>query len=98
MESGDFSSFLERMGSLSYAEMLRQSLAECAKAEARSTQTTNGQSYAARIKNFVFFLQENKRPSNVTADDFYAYKPIVAALITRGEFRESALEVFGSAL
>ena len=86
------------MSRLPYAEIVRQAQAECSSAEARRTPTTNGQSYAARIKNFLFFLQEHKRPGNVTGDDFIGYKTVVTALVARGEFKESALEVFGSAL
>jgi len=98
MEYGDFESFLKRMGQLPYAAMVREARAEAAQAELRRTQTVNGQSYAARIKNFLWFVEERKRPGSATAEDFYAYKPIAAALVASGDFKESVLEVFGRAL
>jgi hypothetical protein len=98
----DFNAFLKNMAKLeSHAEIVQAATEECAKAEAASYghrgalhQALGSSDYALRVKEFLSFMQHLVRPGTVTDADFAKYRPIVEALVTKGQLKPTVLEQF----
>jgi hypothetical protein len=43
--------------------------------------------YTQRIKQFLFFVRYWDRPVGVTDDDFATYRPVVEALVAKGNVK-----------
>jgi hypothetical protein len=96
MQSYDFDDFIARMSRLDYPEILRQANSECGRAEnAGSRQREQGSiKYAERIKAFLFYMQHGTRPSSATDHEFARYRPVVEALVEKGQYTPEALQRF----
>ena len=90
MDKYDFDDFLTRMAKLDYHEILRQADEECGRAE----RSRDGGAHAARIKSFIWFMNNFKVPGS-HPDDLSSYKPVVVALVDKGQVKPEVLAVFG---
>ena len=97
----DFQAFLDRMAKLSLVEILVEADAECARTERASAGRGRGRQrplgslkYLRRVKDFTFFMRHDTRPSRVSDEDFASYRPVVDALIAKGQMNSEILELF----
>lgn len=98
----DFHGFLQRMAKLNHNEILHEANKECASVErtlsrvkgAPKHREQGGGTYCSQIKEFLFFMQNGKRPGSASPIDFQAYKLIVESLINRGEWKAEMLTQF----
>jgi hypothetical protein len=97
----DFDAFLTSMAPLDYIEILRRADAECARAE-RGSSGRGGLrdrklvdvTYARRVREFLFFMRHLIRPASVRDYDFESYRPVVEALVAKGQLTSEALTKF----
>ena len=98
----DFHGFVQRMAKLHYHEILYEADKECAAVERTLSQVKGapkrreqgGVVYCSQIKEFLFFIQNGKRPGSASPIDFQAYKPVVESLINKGEWKAETLTQF----
>lgn len=97
----DFGQFLEKIAGLSHAQMLHAGETECAIAEGAGTgpggprqREVGCMEYAHRIRSLLWYLKTGTRPDSAGDGDFASYRPLVLALIARGDFRPEALRSF----
>ena len=98
----DFDAFLTSMTPLDYIEILRRADAECARAE-RGLSGRIGLhnpnlvdvTYARRVREFIFFMRHCIRPASISDYDFENYRPVVEALVAKGQMPSEALTKFG---
>ena len=98
----DFHAFLKRMALLSYASILHEADSECGSVErtlygvkgAPKRREDGGSAYVEKIKAFLFYMRHGTRPGSASEADLRAYKPVVQALVERGEFKPDALDTF----
>ena len=97
----DFDAFLTSMAPLDYIEILRRADAECARAE-RGLSGRGGLrdrklvdvTYARRVREFLFFMQHRIRPASASDHDFESYRPVIEALVAKGQMTSEALTKF----
>lgn len=98
----DFPEFLQRMVQLPLAAILHEAEAECARVDrtlygvrgAPKRRDEGGVEHVARLKAFMFFLQSGIKPGSASASEFAMYRPVVEALVQRGELQKEALGRF----
>lgn len=99
----NFDDFLSRMATLGYQELLREAEEQIIRVEGSShgvkgavqRRTQGSVEYCAQIRALLFFLRAGQRPGSATSEDFHKYRPVVAALVARGQFRADSLDTFG---
>jgi hypothetical protein len=82
------------MSKLRYRQIVEHAQEECSRAKRCRIDVDDSQSYEMRIKNFIFFMHSHKRPGASTLEDFLGYRVVIEAMVERGEFEQSALDVF----
>ncbi len=54
-----------------------------------------GGEFAARIQQFIFYLQSGRKPVDVSESDWQAYRPVYKALVTeRRRLTKDVLDLF----
>ncbi len=55
-----------------------------------------GGEFAARIQNFLFYLQSGRKPVDVSENDWQAYRPVYKALVKeRQRLTKDVIDLFG---
>ena len=55
-----------------------------------------GGEFAARIQNFIFYLQSGRKPVDVSESDWQAYRPVYKALVKeRQRLTKDVIDLFG---
>ncbi len=55
-----------------------------------------GGEFAARIRNFIFYLQSGRKPVDVSESDWQAYRPVYKALVKeRQRLTKDVIDLFG---
>jgi hypothetical protein len=84
----NFGAFLSKMATLDYLDILLEANVECTRAEfAADSGRLDTVQYTQRIKQFLFFVRYWDRPVGITDDDFAAYRPVVEALVAKGNVK-----------
>jgi hypothetical protein len=90
----DFGAFLTSMSKLDLPEIIVRANDACRRAEGASFgkagprhRALGSNKYVHRIKEFLFFLQHGRRPGSATKDHFAIYRPVVEALVAKGQLR-----------
>src|SRR5262245_52170559 len=96
----DFKSFLTKVENLAWHEIVKHAQSEYWRAEKAGRgrgSFMNRQDgcvqYAASVKAFLWFIRNGKRPA-APAPEFPLYRPVVAALVVKGQMKPSALDEF----
>ena len=100
--SWDFELFLSKVENLAWHEIVKHAQAESWRAEKAAMgrgSFKNRQDgcvqYAASVKAFLWFMRNGKRPAApVPVREFLLYRPVVAALVEKGQMKPSALDEF----
>ena len=100
----DFDAFLEMAKTLRVVELNKYAADEAYRAEnagrgqggARNREFGSAE-YAIRMREFCNCLRTGQRPQGVGPLHFARYRPVVAALVERGDFLPNALEAFDGA-
>jgi hypothetical protein len=97
----DFDAFLTSTAPLDYIEILHRAETECANAERGSSgrrgsrkQELVNVTYARQMREFLFFMRHCIRPASVSDYDFESYRPVVEALVAKGQMTSEALTKF----
>jgi hypothetical protein len=97
----NFPRFIESIIDKSYYEMLDAARLEAHTAESVSSgikgsvenRKAGAPQYVRKLKKFIYFLEHNGIPHGSDIFDISLYKKVTDALIKRGEFNKSALDV-----
>jgi hypothetical protein len=100
----DFDAFLETAKTLRVVELNKYGEDEAYRAEnagrgeagARNRELGSAE-YAMRVREFLYYLRTGQRPQGAGPPDFARYRPVVVALVERGDFLPNALEAFDDA-
>ena len=98
----DFDDFLSSMAKLDYDDIIKESETECISVEqglsgkkgAVQRRKDGGDKYAAKIKNFLYFLRSGEKPGSASDVEFQKYKIVVNALIDKKQFNSTILSLF----
>ncbi len=102
MQKYNFTEFLASMAKLDHDEILRRADAECDLVERRSygrkgavrEREFGSSEYAEQIKAFLFFMRSGSRPYGASDEDFQNYRPVVEALVQKGQIKPETLSAF----
>ncbi len=93
--------FLEQVKDYGYLEMVKageeetDSLDGLLRGDARNdTIESGGGLYRRQLGEFLFFLKQGIRPHSATEEDFQSYRPVCEALVAKGHFKPSVLDMF----
>ena len=102
--SADFSidRFIETVKSMDYPDIIRHANDECAKLEAahrrikgrRARGQSGLMSHVDFLKGFLFFIQGHGRPHGLSDHEFQKIRPVVQALVDKGQFKDEVLNWF----
>ena len=105
MISGNFDAeeFFQEVVDYDYDRLGYTADRECAAAEALSFRRRGGPrareqgsvEYARILKGFLFFLQNGVRPGGLSWAEFVLFRPVIARLVEKGQFKPEALQPFG---
>jgi hypothetical protein len=97
----DFNAFLTSTVPLDYIEILHRTETECAKADRGSSKRRGSPkreldkiTYARQMREFLLFMRHCIRPASVSDYDFESYRPVVEALVAKGQMTSEALTKF----
>jgi hypothetical protein len=98
----DFPDFIERVVNMGHHEMIHAAEAEAYAAEMISSgikasvknSRAGSPQYVRRLKKFLFFLNYGRIPHRADAFDVSLYKKVAQALVDKGDFDKSALDIF----
>ena len=96
-ERFSFERFLSSIADMSIPEIQVATQREIAEAELMTRSRKHRESaarYAAKLKEFAFFLGHGIRPSSASKSDFASYRPVCENLVAKGQFKPSILEFF----
>lgn len=93
--------FLDAMVGKDWEGIITAADYECGVAEQRSrgkrgkeAKEMGSMRYAASLKSFLFFIRFGVKPFGVSDREFAMYLPVCEALVQRGDFKPSVLEMF----
>ena len=96
----DFKAFLSRMENLDHHYIVEEAMSECWFAQNASTgrggrknRESGCLEYAAKVRAFLQFMQHRER-SGGSVTEFPLYRPVVAALVQRGQLKPEVLDLF----
>jgi hypothetical protein len=98
----DFAVFIKDVMDLDYLEIIEKAEQEVAEIEQLSygrpgavkAREMGSTAYAHKLKEFLFWLRFGRRPSSASEGDFHLYKIVALALVEKGAFKPSVLEMF----
>ena len=104
MHPYNFDDFLKRIVSLDIAQITVQGHMECRQVTqpqrlmrskgAVEERKANRLQYANDIKSFLFYLHRRERPEGIEDHKFQRYRPVIEALIRKGQLPSKALNDF----